>query len=194
MKKSGNTFIYINRWPSFLDLEELLYRPLILKVLPAVLGFICKIFDKAFDFCVGIVIKIGTFFARIFDNITDILAKVLPAVASTICGVLDILTDGLVVVLRKTIYKDSKKRGELEEGNEFTHIVGSILNEIEYLLNKTIWKNHTQKKDLEHWIVLKYAAFKENTTVIERSLSYGLVVFCLGLCATLIYLLVSAFL
>ena len=48
-----------------------------------------------------------------------------------------------------------------------------------------------ERKDLEHWFVLKYASFKENATVIGRSLSFGLVLFCLGLCATLIYLLVS---
>ena len=61
------------------------------------------------------------------------------------------------------------------------------------LLISEIWKNHEHKKDLEHWFVLRYAAFKEKATVIGRSLSYGLVLFCMGLCATLIYLLITAF-
>ena len=87
----------------------------------------------------------------------------------------------------------SPNRGELEEGNALTHTVGVILNVLEELLNKTIWKHHEHKKDLEHWFVLKYAAFKENVTVIGRSLSFGLVAFCIGLCATLAYLLVMAF-
>ena len=148
-KQADGTKVYVNRWPAWLDLEGLLYRPLLLTVLPAVCGFVCR-------------------------------------------G-LDLLLDGIVVLLRKTVYCDSPNRGELEEGNALTHTVGVILNVLENLLNKTIWKHHEHKKDLEHWFVLKYAAFKENVTVIGRSLSFGLVAFCIGLCATLAYLLVMAF-
>ena len=104
-----------------------------------------------------------------------------------------VFTDGTVVLLRNTIYRDSYDWGELEEGNALTHVVGVFLNGLEKLLNKTIWREHEHKKDLEHWFVLKYTAFKENATVIGRSLSFGLVLFCIGLCATLVYLLIVAF-
>ncbi len=164
--------IYVDRWPKWLDLEEKLYRPLLLKVLPGLFGRICGLLDK----------------------IMDVLAEILPKVGAGIAGVLDILTDGTVVLLRKTVYRDSPQRGELEEGNALTHAIGVSLNVLEELMNKTIWRHHEHRKDLEHWFVLKYASFKENTTFIGRSLSYGLVLFCLGLCATLIYLLVSALL
>ena len=162
--------VYVDRWPAWLDLEERLYRPLVLKVLPGIFGWICGVLDK----------------------LMDVLARILPKVGAGIAGVMDILTDGLVVLLRKTIYRDTRHRGELEEGNALTHVIGVSLNLLEELLNKTIWRNHEHRKDLEHWFVLKYAAFKENATVIGRSLSYGLVLFCLGLCATLVYLLVFA--
>jgi len=161
---------YVNRWPEWLDLEEGLYRPLILNLLPGIFGGICSLLDK----------------------IMDVLAGILPRVGAGIAGVLDILTDGVVVLLRKTIYRDSRQQGELEEGNAMTHVIGVSLNVLEELLNKTIWRHHEHRKDLEHWFVLKYAAFKENVTVIGRSLSFGLVLFCLGLCATLVYLLISA--
>ena len=124
----------------------------------------------------------------------DLVTKWLPKVGAFFARLLDILVDGTVVLLRKTVYRDSPERGELEEGNALTHTVGVFLNLLEELLNKTIWKNHEHKQDLEHWFVLRYTSFKENASLIERSLSYGLVLFCLGLCATLIYLLVSAFL
>ena len=101
--------------------------------------------------------------------------------------------DGTVVLLRNTVYRDSRDWGELEEGNAMTHVIGVLLNGLEELLNKTIWRNHEHRKDLEHWFVLKYSAFKENATVIDRSLSFGLVLFSIGLCATLIYLLIAAF-
>jgi len=162
--------VYVDRWPRWLDLEERLYRPVLLKVLPGIFGRICGLLDKAMDTA----------------------AAVLPRVGAGIAGVLDILTDGVVVLLRKTLYRDSPQRGELEEGNAMTHVVGVTLNVLEELLNKTIWRHHEHRKDLEHWFVLRYAAFKENATFIGRSLSFGLVLFCLGLCATLLYLLISA--
>ena len=164
--------VYVDRWPKWMDLEEVLYRPLLLKVLPGILGGICSVLDRAMD----------------------LVVKVLPAIGAALAGVLDILVDGFVVFLRKTVYRDSPAQGELEEGNALTHTIGVFLNLLEALLNRTIWKHHEHKQDLEHWFVLKYTSFKENTTMIGRSLSFGLVLFCLGLCATLIYLLVSAFL
>ena len=160
---------YVDRWPKWLDLEETLYRPLLLTVLPGIFGWICGLLDQ----------------------LMDTVAEILPKVGAGIAGVMDILTDGVVVLLRKTLYRDARYHGELEEGNALTHVIGVTLNVMEELLNKTIWRNHEHRKDLEHWFVLKYAAFKENATLIGRSLSFGLVLFCLGLCATLIYLLVS---
>ena len=148
-----------------------MYRPLLLKILPGIFGFLCGI----------------------LDNVLDVTVKVLRSTGALLAGILDILVDGAVVLLRSTLYRDSYDWGELEEGNALTHVIGVFLNGLEELLNKTIWRDHEHKKDLEHWFVLKYAAFKENATVIGRSLSFGLVLFCIGLCATLVYLLIVAF-
>ncbi len=52
--ENGNR-IYISAWPEWLDLENLIYRPLILVILPA----------------------IGTFFSRICDKLTDTILYVL---------------------------------------------------------------------------------------------------------------------
>lgn len=163
---------YVDRWPRRLDLEEGLYRPLVLTVLPGICGRICSLLDR----------------------FMDVLSAILPKIGAGIAGVLDILIDGTVLLLRKTVYRDSPQRGELEEGNALTHVIGVTLNVLEELLNKTIWRHHEHRKDLEHWFVLKYASFKENATFIGRSLSFGLVLFGLGLCATLLYLLVFALL
>lgn len=181
--------VYINRWPEWLDLEELVYRPLVLKILPWIFGNLCWLLDKIMDLVTGLLSKIGGFVAGLMDKSPDVLATGLPKIGMGIAGCMNILTDGVVVLLRKTVYRDSPQRGELEEGNALTHVIGVILNRLEKLLNKTIWHHHEHKKDLEHLFVLKYQAFKENATIIGRSLSFGLVLFCLGLCATLIYLL-----
>jgi len=171
MKKHGGKHEYIDRWPAFIDLEEKLYRPLIQVALPAIFGAVCAVLDRIFD----------------------LISKLAIAVGSLIAGILDICTDSLVVLLRNTVYRDSPIKGEPDEGTALTHAIGVLLNKLEALLNKTLWRSHPNKKDLEHWFVLKYASFKESSTVIGRSLSFGLVLFCVGLCVTLIYMLVSAF-
>lgn len=122
-----------------------------------------------------------------------VLLRFLPAIASAVCLVIDRLVDGVVVILRKTVYKDSHIQNERDEGNGITYALGSLFNRGEAVLNKTVWRSMPRMTDFRHRFALKYASFKENMVFIERSLSYGLILFCVGLCAVLIYLLVAAF-
>ncbi len=188
---SQKTNTYLNRWHPAVDLEDRVYRPLLIKILPAISGFICGIMDRLFDTVSGVIKKLGAFLAGILDVLFDKTAAFIKKLGSFFAGILDVCVDAVVVALRRTVYRDSPDPREPDEGNALTHYIGVFLNKLEQLLNKTLWKNHPHKKDLEHWFVLKYAAFKENSTVIGRSLSFGLVLFCIGLCVTLIYLLVS---
>ncbi|MEI3338828.1 MAG: hypothetical protein V8R80_01765 [Eubacterium sp.] len=63
-KNADGTDRYVDLWPKKLDLEDLLYRPLLQTILPFAGVFVCRICDS--------------------------------------------LVDGLIVFLRKTIYKDRK--------------------------------------------------------------------------------------
>lgn len=123
-----------------------------------------------------------------------VLLRFLPTVCATVCLVIDRLVDGIVILLRKTIYKDSPIQKEMDEGNSVTYALGTLFNKGEAVLNKTVWRSMPRLTDYRHRFALKYTSFKENLGFIERSLSYGLILFCLGLCAVLIYLLVAAFL
>ncbi len=122
-----------------------------------------------------------------------VLLKFLPTVCAAICLVIDRMVDAVVVVLRKTIYKDSQIQKEMDEGNGITYTLGALFNKGENVLNKTVWRSLPRMTDFRHVFALKYVSFKENLGFIERSLSYGLILFCVGLCAVLIYLLVAAF-
>lgn len=163
--------VYVDRWPKFLDLEEYLYRPVLLVILPAVCGRICGILDKA----------------------TDVTAKFLIKAGSVIAGLLDTLVDALVVILRKTVYRDYSKMGELKEGNGFTYVLGSMANILCRIMNRTFWRKHPKEEDYRHKLALAYWRIRETSYLITRSLSYGLILFSIGLCATLIYLLIGAF-
>lgn len=142
MRKSKE---YVNLWPRWLDLENLLYRPLLLNILPTLLGVLCRILDS--------------------------------------------FADGVVVLLRKTIYHDSPLPHERWEGNAFTAAAGRILNGFEALGNHTWHRSHPRQVDYVHLLAEKNEVFKENNRIIERSLSFGLLLFCIGLSLTLIYII-----
>lgn len=137
--------VYLDRWNAKWDLEDRVYRPLLL---------------------------------------------LLDLVVSIVCRLLDRLPDYLVVGLRKTIYKDSPLPHELEEGNALTHAVGVILDDGKEALNHTLYKNHPIQGSAEHKLAMLSEEQKENNLMISRSLSFGLLLFCLGLLFTLIYMLV----
>ena len=136
---------YVNPWPRWLDLEELLYRPLLLGVLPALFGVLCRVFDS--------------------------------------------FTDTIVVLLRKTFYRDSPLPHELSEGNALTFAVGKVMNGFQFVGNHTWRRNAPVEKDYLHIAALRNEEFRENNRIIQRSLSFGLLMFCVGLALTLIYII-----
>lgn len=147
IKKEEGQSVYVNRWYRYFDLEDLIYRPVLLKLLPFIFGVVCRVLDS--------------------------------------------LVDTVVVVLRKTVYRDSKLPHELEEGTEFTHLLGSFMNALEKAANATIFRKKTKNVDYEHKYALIHEEISEDKVIIKRSLSYGLMLFCAGLILTVVYLLFS---
>ena len=150
MKKTDGEWEYVNRWPAWLDLENLIYRPLLLQALPFVFGVICRVFDS--------------------------------------------FTDWIVVALRKTIYKDSPVKGELREGNVFTYYLGSLVSHSVRLINRIrgLFKQPSlPERNYVHEYAVEHDTFKESSFIITRSMSFGLMLFCLGLVVTVLYVFIK---
>lgn len=147
MKREGDLAVksYIDAWPKWLDLENLIYRPLLLNILPAILGVICRISDS--------------------------------------------LVDTVAVLLRKSVYRDSPLPYERSEGNVFTEITGRILNAFQAFGNLTWRRRNPVHRNYVHLMAMKGEEIRETNLVIQRSLSFGLLLFCLGLALTLLYLI-----
>ena len=128
---------YIDRWPKYLDLEDLVYRPLLLTVIPNVCVFICRLIDRLMDY--------------------------------------------VILVLRKTVYKDAKLPVEPTEGDELTHYFGSIADDSIRKLNERLWSYNPREPEVEHKLALFRKYYKENSTIIGRSMSFGLFLACVGL-------------
>ena len=150
MKKTDGEWEYVNRWPVWLDLENLIYRPILLRLLPFVFGVICRVFDS--------------------------------------------FTDWIVVGLRLTVYKDSPVRGELKEGNIFTYYAGSLVSRSVRLLNRVraLFKlPQLPERNYVHEYAVEHDTFKESSFIITRSMSFGLMLFCLGLVVTVLYVFIK---
>ena len=123
-----------------------------------------------------------------------VLTSFLPFVFGVICRFLDSLVDWSVVFLRRTIYKDSKLPQELDEGNIITHIVGTFLNKLQDIRNLTIGRkrgNQIRFEDYEHKAAMTYERIDESVKIVTRSMSFGLIIFCIGLLLTVAYILIS---
>lgn len=137
---------YVNRWNRYLDLENLIYRPVLLRILPFVFGVLCRVLDS--------------------------------------------FVDSLVVFLRKTLYKDSKLPHELPEGTPLTHMAACIAGFFNHLGNRTFRRKHPLSVDYEHKFAMVHEEWAENRTMIARSMSFGLLLFCIGLLAMIGYLFI----
>jgi hydrogenase-4 component B len=111
-----------------------------------------------------------------------------PFALGIISRILDSVVDIVVVFLRHTVYCDRELPYELPEGNHLGHDIGRSMERI-YKLYCGIVKKEYKPKNYEHKIAIIGEDLFENMMIIERSLSFGLFMFCVGLGLTLMYLL-----
>ncbi len=115
--------------------------------------------------------------------------RLLSLLCGILCRILDSVVDLLVVALRKTLYRDSQLPYELPEGNLLTKTAGRILNGVQWLGNRTWKRKRPTSREYVHLLAVKHAEIREDGFIIRRSLSFGLLLFCVGLGLTLVYIL-----
>lgn len=118
-----------------------------------------------------------------------LLLTVLPNICIFFCRIADRFVDGIVVLLRKTIFKDAQIPVEPSEGNAFTHFIGSIADDVIRSLNESVFAYHKLEPEVEHKMALRHKYDKENLTIIGRSMSFGLFLACVGLLLVIAYML-----
>ena len=137
---------YKDCWPKWWDVENLLYRPLLLGILPAVARFFCRILDS--------------------------------------------LADWVILLLRKTVFAERKIPHELPEGTRFTYFLGTALDRLR-VIKRRILKQPSPEREVSfaHRLAVQREKIMETNMIIQRSLSFGLLLFYVGLVFTLVYLL-----
>jgi hydrogenase-4 component B len=145
MKKENGRRIYVNRIPAWMDLEDSVYRPLVLYAIPFVLAL----------------------FSRILDT----------------------LTDGVSGILRATVFAPRKRKMSVWVGTKVTHMLGTTMDGIVSVLNKTLFHNHPITKSFVSVFAVSELEARQTFSLITGSVSFGLLLAAMGLAVSLIYLL-----
>lgn len=139
IRRESERQVYADLWPAWLDLENLVYRPLLEHVLPF----------------------IGILLGRICDSSVD----------------------GIIVLLRKTLYKDANIPYRTGTLPKLETVLGTLLDKGESYL-----KRQEEAMSYRWSIRRKRLAHQESRDMIRFSLSYGLSLSGIGLIFVLIYL------
>jgi len=154
---------YVNVWPAKLDLEDMVYRPLLLKVLPGIFG------------------RISVLFAE--NRISGLLYRGIKRFSEVFSHILCDLTDAIILLLKKTVFKDSP-----------LPITDSVYHSLPYrlgsLADRNLIRHHKEEEghhDRAEMYVRSWRTIEHSTHRIMDSISAALLLLVLAICATLIY-------
>ncbi len=165
MKRQSGKKVYVNRIPSWLDLEESVYRP-VLWLLPAVIAPICRVLDVLMEKLRGVAFVL--------------------ALISRVC---DTFVDGVVGLLKSTVFAPRKRKMTIWVGTKVTHMFGTAMDAVVSVLNKTLFRNHPITKSFVSVFAVSELEARQTFSLITGSVSFGLLLAAMGLAISLIYLL-----
>ena len=168
-KDEQGRVVYQNVWPGWMDLEDLIYRPVLQKAAITLVAGLTRLVDQMYvtrSVLKGL-LELGAFLGRICDH----------------------LLDAVLLFFRRTTHRSRTERHVYLIGSRLSRTLGKLLDNVTELLNHTIFR----QKPIEHSFVVTFAEWEEmihrTNRLISVSLSFGLMLAAIGLALTLIYLL-----
>lgn len=149
---------YRDHWPAWLDLENLLYRPLLQAALPGIGGAVCGFLDR---------------------YLVSSVVVVFLSVSAVVCRVMDQTADFVIRTARRSTHSqipwvaDSVRYGRGNDSSFFS--LGRKIGE--------------RKRNMTEKAARIKKQLQRNGRLVEESFSFGLMLFAIGLCLTLGYLL-----
>ena len=165
-KEKKGSRSYPERWPRWLDLEDLIYRPVL-----------------------RLLIAVGYGVALVLDRLMDGVIVALRAVGGLLARVADGLCDGLILGVRRIFLPPLSARQPVPVGNRFTYAFGRFCDGASEFVTRLF---HLHRPSCTRYESVFAAAMEEaglQFKRLTRSISFGLIMFCLGLFVTLAYLL-----
>lgn len=157
---------YVDRWPEKLDLENLLYRPLLLKWLPGVFGKISALFGE--------------------NKLTAPLAKITLRISGILGRVFCDLPDALVLLLAKTVYRPTPESSDDKVYASMAYRLGKDID----ILAIHQGKEQEGGRHYAHLVYRSLETIRKTTARITGNLSFALLMLCAAICVVFIYMIV----
>lgn len=106
MKEENGRKVYVNRWPAKLDLEELIYRPLLLKALPALFIGIFKGMIRLTEVLWSFMVKAPGVFFKGLIRFTEIIWNGLVKFGKGVGFVTSAFAESVIYSVRKIFFKN----------------------------------------------------------------------------------------
>jgi len=117
--------------------------------------------------------------------------RLLPNAAGLVCRLADCSLDGFVVLLRKAVLRDLGRPKRAVAGMWLTDALGRLCDKVVVLLNRTLRRKEpiVRRRSFVYSFAEKERELAAAGRLITASLSFGMLLACAGLVATLLYLL-----
>ena len=184
---------YVDLWPKKLDLENLVYRPALLKILPgalgAVTGFIARIPESALVMKVipKTVSAVTGFFAKLPES--RCVFVWLPGFITALTRFASEIPEKIVLFLRNTVFSHRREAYRVPVGNRLTWHAGRFVNAVARALNATLLRSHPMRTDFEYVFDAANKMIDRGYVKLSNTVSFGLLLTAVGLFVTCLYLL-----
>ena len=206
---------YVNRWPARLDLEDLLYRPLLLRWLPGLLGRISALFGEnrlTKKLCAG-VLGLGGWAAGLFgenrltkklaaktlqtgdrvgvlfgeNRVTAPGARGIFRLGRLISHAFSDSLDACVLLLRRTVFRQSPERKENKVADTLSYRLGERVDAAAVRLGR-------EQRGGNQYATLLYRARRSIGKTVRRitaNLSFALLMLVVAVCFVFAFLLLQ---
>ena len=214
MKTENGVRVYVNRLPAWLDLEELLYRPLLLRWLPGLLYPVARVFGEnrvTMPLCKAVMrgaSKTAVLFGE--NRVTTPLCKAVMRGASKTAVLFgenrvtaplyravkrgseiaahaasDTL-DAFLLLLRKTVYRDRAPHPQDDVQSSLSYRIGSLADR--RAIRRGAEQPGERRYALQHY--RKRRAARTTRRRIMGNFSFALLMLVLAICAVFVYILI----
>lgn len=120
------------------------------------------------------------------------LLRFLAALGGVLARIADSLTDALLALLRATFYRDITRKLPPEYGNRVTYTLGSAMDRVADSYCAITHKKRRGKPYI-YRMTKSYEILTGENRIITRSMGYAMMMTCIGIFVTLIYIFVRLF-
>ena len=113
----------------------------------------------------------------------------LPFVLAFFSRICDTFIDGVSGLLKTTVFAPRKRKMSIWVGTRATHMLGTAMDAVVSVLNKTLFHNHPITKSFVSVFAVSELEARQTFSLIIGSVSFGLLLAAMGLAISLIYLL-----